>query len=78
VCHGVTGYVVETVAEMAEAVQHVSEMDPNCCRRYVEQNFAVSRLADNYLAAYETVLTAGALPPDCSSITSGILVSDQQ
>ena len=42
--HGVTGYVVETVAEMAEAVQQVSELDPNNCRRHVEENFDVSRL----------------------------------
>jgi glycosyltransferase involved in cell wall biosynthesis len=36
--HGVTGYVVETVAEMAEAAQQVSELDPNNCRRHVAES----------------------------------------
>jgi glycosyltransferase involved in cell wall biosynthesis len=57
VCHGVTGYVVETVAEMAKAVQQVSEIDPNSCRRHVEENFNASRLASDYLAAYQRILT---------------------
>jgi glycosyltransferase involved in cell wall biosynthesis len=55
--HGVTGYVVETVAEMAEAVQQVSEIDPVSCRRHVKENFGVSRLADDYLDAYQRILT---------------------
>ncbi len=58
VCHGITGYVVETVAEMAEAVQQVHQIDPNICRRHVEENFNVSRLANDYLATYQRILTA--------------------
>jgi glycosyltransferase involved in cell wall biosynthesis len=73
--HGVTGYVVETVAEMAEAVQQVSELDPNNCRRHVEENFDVSRLADDYLAAYQQILTAESLPPACQSATTGLIAS---
>jgi hypothetical protein len=49
--------VVETVAEMAEAVQQVHQIDPNSCRRHVEENFGVSRLASDYLAAYQRILT---------------------
>jgi glycosyltransferase involved in cell wall biosynthesis len=70
VCHGITGYVVETVAEMAEAAPQVHQIDPNSCRRHVEENFNVSRLASDYLAAYQRILTAeaycrppGQLPP---------------
>ncbi len=56
--HGITGYVVETVAEMAEAAQQVHQIDPNNCRRHVEENFNVSRLANDYLATYQRILTA--------------------
>jgi glycosyltransferase involved in cell wall biosynthesis len=55
--HGITGYVVETAAEMAEAVQQVHQIDPNSCRRHVEENFNVSRLASDYLTAYQRILT---------------------
>jgi glycosyltransferase involved in cell wall biosynthesis len=58
VCHGITGYVVETVAEMAEAAQQVHQIDPNNCRRHVEENFNASRLANDYLATYQRILTA--------------------
>jgi glycosyltransferase involved in cell wall biosynthesis len=56
--HGVTGYVVETVAEMAEVVKQVSEIDSNRCLRYVKENFGVSRLANDYLDAYQRILMA--------------------
>jgi glycosyltransferase involved in cell wall biosynthesis len=67
--HGVTGYVVETVAEMAEAAQQVHQIDPNRCRRHVEENFDVSRMADDYLAAYQGILMAESLPPTFRSAT---------
>jgi hypothetical protein len=43
---------------MAEAVQQVHRIDPNICRRHVEENFNVSRLANDYLATYQRILTA--------------------
>jgi glycosyltransferase involved in cell wall biosynthesis len=72
VCHGVTGYVVETVAEMAEAVQQIHQIDPNRCRRHVKENFGVSRLADDYLDAYQRILTAESLTPASRSATPGL------
>jgi glycosyltransferase involved in cell wall biosynthesis len=70
--HGVTGYVVETVAEMAEAVQQIHQIDPNRCRRHVKENFGVSRLADDYLDAYQRILTAESLTPASRSATPGL------
>ena len=54
--HGVTGYVVDTVVEMAEAVQQIHQIDPSSCRKYVERGFDVPRMADDYLTAYERIL----------------------
>ena len=54
---GVTGYVVETVDEMAAAIGLVPEIDPRVCRAHVERNFDVPRMADDYLAAYERILS---------------------
>jgi glycosyltransferase involved in cell wall biosynthesis len=71
--HGITGYVVETVAEMAGAVQRVHQIEPNICRRHVEENFNISRLADDYLAAYQRILAAESLPPAFRSATAGLI-----
>jgi glycosyltransferase involved in cell wall biosynthesis len=56
VSHGETGYIVNNVDEMAEAVGLVDRIDPSACRRHVEQRFNVSRMADEYLSAYIKVL----------------------
>jgi glycosyltransferase involved in cell wall biosynthesis len=56
VWHGHTGFVVESLGEMAEAVGRIKEIDPAACRQHVEKNFSVARMADDYLAAYAKVL----------------------
>ncbi len=53
---GVTGFIVDTVEEMAEAVGRVDDIDSARCREHVEQHFDVPRMADDYLAAYERVM----------------------
>lgn len=57
--HGETGFVVDTVEQMAEAVERVEEIDPTACRRFVEERFDVARMADDYLDVYRRIL-AGA------------------
>ena len=47
--HGVTGYVVETVAEMAEVAPQAHQIDPDSSRRHVEENFNAFRLVSEYL-----------------------------
>lgn len=55
--HGETGFVVETVDEMVTAVDDIRQIDRHYCRQYVEQNFDVPRMANDYLKAYEQVLS---------------------
>ena len=48
--HGRTGFIVETVDEMVEAVRHIDEIDPAECRRAaVESRFG----SEAFVAAHE-------------------------
>jgi glycosyltransferase involved in cell wall biosynthesis len=54
--HGKTGFVVDTLEEMADIIGDVRNIDPAVCRRHVEQNFAPSIMAENYLRLYDDLL----------------------
>ena len=56
VFHGVTGFVVNTLEEMMDAIGQVKQIDPKRCREYVELRFDVPRMADDYLLAYQRIL----------------------
>lgn len=58
VASGATGFVVDSLDAMAEAVSRVGEIDPAACRRWVEDRFDVSHMVDGYLAVYERILEA--------------------
>jgi glycosyltransferase involved in cell wall biosynthesis len=55
--HGVTGFLVESVEEMAQAVQRVDEIRPEACRHHAEQSFSAARMAEEYEQLYFRVLT---------------------
>jgi glycosyltransferase involved in cell wall biosynthesis len=52
---GVTGYVVETIDEAVEAVEHSAKLDRNLCRKVFERRFSVGRMALDYTRVYEQV-----------------------
>lgn len=54
--HGRTGFVVDTVDEMVDAVAAIPEIDRVECRRHVEQHFAPEIMARNYVRLYERLL----------------------
>jgi glycosyltransferase involved in cell wall biosynthesis len=56
--HGRTGFVVETVDEMADAVRGLDRIDRTDCRRAVETRFTVDRMTDAYEAIYSSLVTA--------------------
>ncbi len=53
---GETGFLVDTVDEMVEAVRHVGEIDPARCREHVEHHFDVPVMTDGYLAIYQRMI----------------------
>jgi glycosyltransferase involved in cell wall biosynthesis len=50
--HGRTGFVVDSLVELVEAVKRIDEIDRTECRRDVEARFSVGRMADDYEAVY--------------------------
>lgn len=61
--HGETGFVVETVDEMAEAVDYIRQISREHCRKYVQQHFDIPRMTNDYLKAYERVLSESSESP---------------
>ena len=52
----VTGFVVDSAEEMAEAVWKTDEINPHACRVHVEANHSATRMAEEYERLYERVL----------------------
>lgn len=56
---GVTGFIVNTVDEMIEAVKKVDQIDPAACRKHVEEHFTQVQMADGYLEVFKDILASG-------------------
>ena len=71
VVDGVTGFVADTLHDMAEAIPRVRELDRRSCRTHVERHFSPSAMADGYEGAYAALLasvpTAGCADPPLSN-----------
>jgi glycosyltransferase involved in cell wall biosynthesis len=53
---GVSGFVVQTEEEMAEALRRIDTISRAGCRRYAEEKFSLRKMADDYLAAYKQLI----------------------
>jgi glycosyltransferase involved in cell wall biosynthesis len=53
---GATGYVVEDVESMIEAVEGIGAIDRAACRAHVLENFSVKKMTDGYEALYKKLL----------------------
>lgn len=49
---GVTGYVRETIEDLAALVPRVSELDRSRCRAYAERQFSLQRMCKDYVHVY--------------------------
>jgi glycosyltransferase involved in cell wall biosynthesis len=56
VADGETGFIVESVDEMAAAVERVGDLDPRVMRSRVEQYFSAAAMITGYERAYERAL----------------------
>ncbi len=54
---GVTGFLVDTFDEAVAAIARIGEIDRATCRRAAVRRFGVERMADDYLALYEKLLS---------------------
>lgn len=54
---GVTGFLVDTVDEMAEAIRHLDRISHQACRAAAEQRFSRDRMVRDYFDLYGALLT---------------------
>jgi glycosyltransferase involved in cell wall biosynthesis len=57
--HGVTGWIVDSVADAVEAVKHVHSLDRRLVRQRFEQRFSAERMAKQYLTIYQELASGG-------------------
>lgn len=58
VINGKTGFVVDSVDAMIEAVNRVDSIDPCDCRNHVRDHFSLTNMALNYSALYNQIIGA--------------------
>jgi glycosyltransferase involved in cell wall biosynthesis len=54
--HGKTGYIVDDIDQAVEAVAAVRSIDRSACRDTVEMRFSDTRMAQDYVRAYQEIL----------------------
>jgi CelD/BcsL family acetyltransferase involved in cellulose biosynthesis/glycosyltransferase involved in cell wall biosynthesis len=57
---GETGFVVDSAAEMADAIRRSGEIAPSRCRRRAETRFDVGPVVDRYIETYRRIARKGA------------------
>jgi len=50
---GVTGFMVEDVAQAVLALQKISSVSPKACAQYAQENFSAAKMAERYSTLYE-------------------------
>ena len=50
---GVTGFLVNDVQEMGEAIAAAATIDPERCRAAARRRFSLDSMVEHYLAVYE-------------------------
>jgi glycosyltransferase involved in cell wall biosynthesis len=56
VVHGHTGWIADSVAEMAAAVERCDEIDPRACRAEAELHYAPERMVSDYVDAFHVAI----------------------
>lgn len=57
--HGRTGFLVDDVRQMADAIHQADALDPEECRAVARQRFSQRTMAARYMELYQRVLRAG-------------------
>lgn len=61
VLDGVTGFIVDSVGAMVQAVERIEHIDRRKCRRHVEECFSMGRMAESYAELYAELAGAADL-----------------
>jgi glycosyltransferase involved in cell wall biosynthesis len=60
---GVTGFIVDTIEGAVAALQRIGHLDRVLVRREFERRFSAERMARDYVAVYDALLSRGRMPP---------------
>jgi len=72
-----TGFVVDSMDAMIEAVGLIDHVDPRECRRHVRNHFSITRMAHKYLELYHQIIDSHRMV-EASISFSDILISEPQ
>ena len=56
IINGKTGYVVNSIAEMVEAVNKIDKIKRKDCRGHVKEHFSIEKMVDGYENAFKKIL----------------------
>jgi glycosyltransferase involved in cell wall biosynthesis len=71
VVNGKTGFVVDYMDAMIEAVSRIDSIDPGDCRRHVQNHFSITSMAFNYSELYHRIIGSHKTSDTCSRFSSG-------
>src|SRR5436309_14876559 len=69
--HGETGFLVDSVDEMVDAVDHVHTIDADFCRTRAEERFDAPIMARRYLEIYQSMIESRSLQPATTTSYNG-------
>lgn len=56
IANGITGFLVNNLDEMAEAVVKTKQLDRFQCRKLIKERFSVDRMVQDYIRVYEKII----------------------
>ena len=72
VVHGKTGFVVDSIDHMTEAVKAIHLIDPGDCRQHVKDNFSIASMAGKYSELYQWIVDERTLCLKTSPSVTGL------
>jgi glycosyltransferase involved in cell wall biosynthesis len=60
---GCTGFLVETPAQMAQAILDAAQLSSSLCRERAERNLSATRMIDDYLSLYDSLTLSSKTEP---------------
>ena len=70
VVDGETGFVVDSMNAMIEAVGRIDSIDPRECRRHVTINFSITSMACKYSELYHQIIDSHKISGSCSRLAN--------
>jgi len=70
---GKTGFMVDSMNTMIEAVSRIDSIDPRECRRHVQIHFSITSMALKYSKLYHQIIDSHKISESCSSLSDSYL-----